>query len=269
MPELPEVEAVTRKLRAAACGAEISGCGFYRSSVTHPQEPRMLQRGVRGRRIEGVDRRGKHILVRLSGGRVLRVHLRMTGNLVVIPDCRLRPATARAWFEFADGRAMVLDDSRALGRVSVHREEDLGELLDSLGPEPLSPEFTVACLREKARASRKPAKIFLMDQKAVAGLGNIYAAEALYQARIDPRKPARDVSSRKVEALHAAIVGVLRIALDSAIAAYDTPGGFSEGESFPVAVYGREGEPCPACGAAIRRITQGGRSTYFCARCQK
>jgi len=193
----------------------------------------------------------------------------MTGNLLVIADARMRPSTVRAWFEFDDGRAMVLDDPRALGRVTFHEGREEVDLFSELGPEPLSDAFTPAGLADRARGSRKPVKIFLMDQRAVTGLGNIYAAEALFEAGIDPRRAAGRISRARLGRLHAAIVGILRVALDSAIRAYCEPGGFTEGENFPVAVYGRAGEPCPACGKPVKRIVQGGRSTYFCGRCQR
>lgn len=263
MPELPEVEAVVRRLRPQVEGARIVNCGQWRATTAQRAEHSI------GRRIETVDRRGKHILVRLEGGAFLRVHLKMTGNLTVIADARMRPNTVRAWFEFDDGRAMVLDDPRALGRVSFHNNGEEATVFKDLGPEPFSPEFTACRLIESARRSRKPVKTFLMDQRAVTGLGNIYAAEALFQAGIDPRRPACRISAPRTGRLHGAIVDVLRVALDSAIRAYFEPGGFTEGENFPVAVYGRAGEPCPACGTAVKRICQGGRSTYFCARCQR
>ena len=263
MPELPEVEAVVRRLRPQVEGARMTGCGQFRPTTANG-----LEQAV-GRRIEGVDRRGKHILVRLDGGAFLRVHLKMTGNLTVIQDARLKPATVRAWFEFEDGRAMVLDDPRALGRITFHESCEEAELFRELGPEPLSGEFTLEYLIANARGSRKPVKLFLMDQRAVTGLGNIYAAEALFEAKVDPRRAAGRISAERIGRLHRAIVAILRVALDSAVRAYSEPGGFTEGENFPAAVYGREGEPCLACGSAVRRIPQGGRSTYFCPHCQR
>ncbi|MCC7156722.1 MAG: bifunctional DNA-formamidopyrimidine glycosylase/DNA-(apurinic or apyrimidinic site) lyase [Bryobacterales bacterium] len=269
MPELPEVESVCHRLRNTALGATIVRATVYRPQMTHPQAPAKLRRSVAGRRITAVERRGKHILLRLDGDITLRVHLRMTGNLTVIPDARLRPETTRIWFDLDDGRALILNDPRALGRITVHRSAELPDLLKGLGPEPFDPSFTPAYLAEAAGRTAKPVKIFLMDQKAVAGLGNIYAAEALFQARIHPAAPAREISARKLKALHSSIVGVLTTALHSAISAYGTAGRFTEGEFFPAAVYGREDQPCPVCRARIRRIPQGGRSTYFCPRCQR
>jgi formamidopyrimidine-DNA glycosylase len=269
MPELPEVEAVTRRVRRIAAGARIVSAGFYRAGVTAPQPAERVRRGTRGRVIESVDRRGKNILIRLDSGAALRVHLRMTGNLTVIADHRLRPVTARAWFELEDGRALILDDPRALGRITLHAASELPWLFEDLGPEPLDETFTAGAFAARARGSRKPVKLLLMDQHAVAGLGNIYAAEVLFQTGIHPARPAGRIGAERLAALHAAIVDTLRLAIDSAVKAYDQPGAFTEGEDFPLAVYGREGEPCLRCRKEIRRIRQGGRSTYFCPGCQK
>ncbi len=196
-------------------------------------------------------------------------HLRLSGDLRVLPDARLRPATVRAWFELEDGRAVALDDPRALARISVHEEQEEAELFQELGPEPFGPGFTADWLYESARRTARAAKIWLMDQRTVAGLGNIYAAEALFEAGISPLRPARSLSRARVERLHGAVVKVLGLALESVRAAYERPGGFAEGEFYPVAVYGREGEPCRRCGATVRRTPQGGRSTYHCPKCQK
>ncbi len=263
MPELPEVQAVAERFRAAAPWTRITGFGQFRpgtmSGAAHAVD----------RRIEGLDRRGKNLLLRLSGGWFARVHLKMTGDLRVLPDARLRPRTVRAWFALEDGRAVVLDDPRALGRISLHPEQEEENLFRDLGPEPFSPDFTPALLFSSSRRTARPAKIWLMDQGTVAGLGNIYAAEALFEAGIDPRRPANTISRQRLERLHTAILQVLETALASVRAAYERPGAFAEGEFYPVAVYGREGEPCRRCGAAVRRIPQGGRSTYYCPKCQK
>jgi len=263
VPELPEVECVAERLRAAAPWARIVRAGQFRPSTM--QDGRMAV----GRRIDGVERRGKNLLLRLSGGWFARVHLRMTGDLLVLADARLRPETVRAWFELEDGRAVALDDPRALGRISLHKEQEEAELFRSLGPEPFSPEFTPEALEASARATERAAKIWLMDQRTVAGLGNIYAAEALFEAGIDPRRPARRLSRARLGRLHGAVREVLSLAIESVRAGYARPGGFAEGEFYPVAVYGREGEPCRRCGGTVKRIRQGGRSTYYCPKCQK
>ncbi|MBI5086678.1 MAG: bifunctional DNA-formamidopyrimidine glycosylase/DNA-(apurinic or apyrimidinic site) lyase [Acidobacteria bacterium] len=263
MPELPEVESVVVRLRDAAPWAKIAACGQFR-----PTTARGLKRTV-GRAVEAAERRGKNIILRLSGEAFLRIHLKMTGGLHVIPDAKLRKSTVRAWLTLDDGRAIVLNDPRALGRISFHHAKEERSLFADLGPEPFSEEFTPEYLIAAAKRTSKPAKIFLMDQRAVAGLGNIYAAEALFHARIHPAAPARQLSAKKLAVLHRVIRDVLELALRSASAAYEDPGGFAEAEDFPVAVYGREGEPCPRCAARVRRVAQGGRSTYYCPKCQK
>jgi formamidopyrimidine-DNA glycosylase len=265
MPELPEVEAVCRKLRKQATGATLVAAHIERRRITSQQDPAAVERQLAGRSIEHIDRRGKNILIVLSGGVTVRVHLRMTGNLYVIPDHRLRTASSSAWFELSGGRGLLFDDPRGLGTLTL----DDGAALGSLGPEPLSRPFTAEALIGSAAQSRQPAKLFLMDQRRIAGLGNIYAAEALFAAGIDPRKPIGSISRPRLRALHAAIVRILRDAVKSACRAYSRPGGFQEAEDYPPAVYGREGESCVRCEGVIRRITQGGRSTYYCPKCQR
>lgn len=269
MPELPEVEAVCRNLRRDALGASILQLRVERASVTRPQDPSTVESQTAGRYIESIERRGKNILLHLSGEAVLHIHLRMTGNLYVVPDVRFRPAKARLWMELEGGRGLIFEDSRVLGKVHLHPAEHLDRVLKQVGVEPLSSDFTAEYLRRTARATAQPAKLFLMDQRRVAGLGNIYAAEALFRAGVNPRKAARSITAAKIDRLYAAIRDILREAVASATAAYSEPGRFAEGESFPCAVYDREGEPCVVCGRSIRRIPQGGRSTYYCPQCQR
>ncbi len=269
MPELPEVEAVCLRLRRQAKGAKVAVFHAQRPNVTAPQYVEMVATVVAGRSIEGVRRRGKNILIDLSGNVTLRVHLRMTGDLYVVADARLRPVTVRAWFSLSDGRGLLFNDPRALGKIHLYAREEIDAEMAKLGVEPLSRTFRPQTLREAARGSRMPVKLFLMDQSVVAGLGNISAAEALFRAGIDPRKPAGRISPGRILRLHAEIVRVLRHAVQSASIAYKSPRRFEEAESFPNAVYDREGEECGNCGRIIRRIQQGGRSTYFCPGCQK
>jgi formamidopyrimidine-DNA glycosylase len=259
MPELPEVEAVCRRLRRDALHAEVASVKILRPNVTRPQLAGTVEKRAAGRSIEAIRRRGKNILIDLSGPEVLHIHLRMTGNLLVIPDARFHSAYTRAIFAFTDGRALVFDDPRLLGKIWIG-EERLGRI----GREPLDPSFTVGVFEAIAKKSRKPAKLFLLDQTQVAGVGNIYAAEALFRARIDPRRALSGVSKARRAALHAAIIDVLTEAVAESDRVYNAPG-----DDFPSDVYGREGEPCHRCGALIRRIPQGSRSTYFCPSCQK
>jgi formamidopyrimidine-DNA glycosylase len=269
LPELPEVEAVCRKIRAEALGTRIIQLRIARPGIARPQKVSDVERQVNDCLLQQVNRRGKNILLHLSNGVVLHVHLRMTGNLYVIPDVRFRPTATRAWLELEGGRGIVFEDPRALGKVHAYKEADLHKVLKKSGVEPLSEEFTVAFLIEVSTKSRKPAKLFLMDQKPVAGLGNIYVAESLWRARIHPQKPMNEVSKPKLKALHAAIQDILKEGVESAVLAYAEPGSFSEAEGFECAVYDREDKPCLRCKRKIKRIPQGGRSTYFCAGCQK
>ena len=268
MPELPEVEAVCRKLRGTVVGFGIVAVEARRCAAASVAELAV------GRRITAVDRRAKHILVRLSDGYTLHVHLRMTGNLFAIPDVRLHGAGARVVFELSApnrkvGPGMIYADPRALGRLEIVETAVIDAAMAELGPEPLGTEFTSAAFAASARASRQPAKLFLMDQTKVAGLGNIYVAEALFRAGIDPRKPLARLKRPRLDRLHGEIVSMVEDAIQSACRAYAGPGTFSEAEEFPLAVYGRESEPCQGCSGLIQRIAQGGRSTYYCPKCQK
>lgn len=267
MPELPEVEAVCRVVRRPLRGRRIVSAHVSRRRVCAPQTPEEFARAVTGRRFRAVERRGKNILIHLDGVTIW-VHLRMTGNLYTIADARLRPVSVSAHLVLDNGRSLVFDDPRGLGVMRAIPAERLARALGPMGVDPLAPEFTPERFVALARSSRAAIKLFLMDQRRIAGLGNIYAAEALYCARIDPRSIGARLSSARLRRLHAAIVAVLSNAIKSASLAYQRPGGFAKAEEFDPAVYGREGLQCRRCRGRIRRIQQGGRSTYFCPRCQ-
>lgn len=265
MPELPEVEAVVRKLRADAVGARIRQVEVLRARSTQPQPADELRR-AEGQTIGEVERRGKNIVLWLRRGDGIRIHLRMTGNLYVVPDVRLRPATARVVFTLAAGRGLIFDDPRVMGTVHYLTAAEIEKKLAKIGVDPLSRAFTAAHLAEAAARSKRPAKLFLMGQDVVSGLGNIYAAEALFQARIHPRTPVNRLRREQLVLLHSAIRTVLRAAVRKSVKEYRRPGYF---EHMQFAVYGRKGEPCRVCGGPVGRIEQAGRSTYFCPRCQR
>lgn len=265
MPELPEVEAVTGKLRMTAIGAPIRDVRVLRPRAAHPQSPDILKDAI-GHCIESIERRGKNILLHLDRGLSLRVHLRMAGNLEVIRDHRLHRSAVRVLFQFADGRGLVFDDSRMLGSVNLYETWEVSALLGGVGVDPLSAEFTSEFFVRVAGRSSRPAKLFLMAQSPISGLGNIYSAEALFQARISPVKPMRLLSRRKLTSLHAAIQEVLREAIPQAVLSYSHPG---HHESMGYRVYDREGKPCVRCRTPIVRMHQGGRSTYYCRKCQR
>ena len=268
MPELPEVEAVCQVVRRALTGRTIVSAHVARRRFCLPQTPAAFARAVAGRRYREVERRGKNILIHLEGV-TLWAHLRMTGNLYPLADPRLRVSTVAAWLVLDNGGALAFNDPRGLGMLRAVDPQRLPPALHALGPDPLSPAFTAEHFVALAHGVKSPVKIWLLDQRRLAGHGNIYAAEALYRAGIDPRRPAGQLRRARLVRLHAAIVGVLTDALQSAAEAYRRPGRFAEGEWFDVAVYGREGLPCRRCGRRVRRIPQGGRSTYFCPRCQR
>jgi formamidopyrimidine-DNA glycosylase len=260
MPELPEVEAARRVLEEAARGKTIS-----RLSLSHPS----LRRGVdadrltalAGRRVERATRRGKHQLLHLDDGRVIHVHFRMNGDWSVGREDAPLPRYERASLVFTDGTRVSLVDSRALCTVRIH--DAAGDALPDMGLEATDPQLDASTLRVALARRRIPIKVALLDQRVLAGLGNIYAAEALWHARISPRAPAASLRSARL----ARLVDGIRAAL---AAAEMEPGRYSGGEGTSrLHVYGREGEACSRCGATIRRIVQAGRSTYYCPRCQR
>lgn len=268
MPELPEVEAVRRRLERDVVGARLSDVVIHRAGSIAPQTEAVFRSSVRGARIEGVSRRAKHLFVHLGNGQSLHIHLRMTGNLYVLPEDGMFPSSARLAFSIEGGRTLVFDDPRCFGRVHVVRTGEIDDALPLLGPDALDEEFSADKLVDIARGSGLAAKVFLMDQSKIAGLGNIYAAEALFVARIHPEVPIRNVNTRKIKRLHGAVRSVLSAAIDCCERAYFRPGTFREGSQYPAAVYGREGKPCMRCGTPVGRLTQNGRSSYFCPRCQ-
>lgn len=269
MPELPEVEAVRRRLARDCVGARIVHAEVRRQGTLGTQTARDFRKRAEGAVVADVERRAKHLFLHLDNSNTLHMHLRMTGNVYILPDSRFPPARARLFFHLEDGRALVFDDPRCLGRVRAVATASLSELLPPLGPEPLDPAFSPKVFLDMARKSKMPAKLFLMDQSKIAGLGNIYAAEALHVARVDPRTAIGTLSTTQLRRLHAAIQNVLEIAIPCCERAYSQPGQFVEADEYPMAVYGREGLPCPRCATAVARIAQGGRSTYFCPRCQR
>jgi formamidopyrimidine-DNA glycosylase len=256
MPELPEVEAALEILRTRARGRTI-----VRMRVLHPALRRRLApkqlRALAGARIARVERRGKHQLLHLDDGRILHAHFRMNGDWMLAETGAELPRFARAVLDFDDGSALVFVDSRALGTIDVHpagAELDLG-----LGPDAADPEWTAAQLAAALAPRRGPIKPALLDQRLVAGLGNIYAAESLWRARISPVAPCNTLTRAQVVALRKAIEAVIVRATGSR---------YTDDDTVTLDVYDREGKPCRRCRAPIERIVQAGRSTYYCPHCQ-
>lgn len=250
MPELPEVEAAVRVLREAAEGRTIVRARVMHRSLRARVAPSRL-RSLVGARVDRIERRGKHQLLHLDDGRALHAHFRMAGDWVVDRAAAPPPRFARAVVELDDGARIWLVDPRALSTLDVHEATAPLEL--GLGPEATDPAIRPQDLARGLTRRRGAIKPALLDQRLVAGIGNIYAVEALWRARLDPRAPAASLTRSELARLLAAIRAVMRRALDAAIR---------------FAVYGREGLPCRRCRTPVARIVQAGRSTYFCPHCQ-
>ncbi len=276
MPELPEVEHVVRALRRAVLGRRIVAAELRLPKLIAPMSTSTFKHRVKNAFIESIGRRGKYILIELDSDRVLAVHLRMTGQFLVLTSDDQLPPHAHAIFYLDDERRLVFRDQRQFGVMKLVTKSELSETkgIRELAPEPFSDDFNLDYLKETLAQSRRTLKTLLLDQTRVLGLGNIYAAEALFRAGINPFKVASGLSARRVERLHQAIRDVLRAAVSGNSARrinLENPNGFSYGEAFGRVwqVYEREGEACFKCGTGIRRLTHGGRSTYWCPRCQR
>jgi formamidopyrimidine-DNA glycosylase len=276
MPELPEVELVARALDRIITNRRIIAARLLRANLAPETPPRRFARLLRGATVEAVGRRGKHILMHLDNGRVLITHLRMTGRFLYLPTEAPLPKHTHALFYLDNERRLVFTDQRHFGLMKIVATAELYETkeLRSLAPEPFSEEFTPDYLHTALSRSRRTLKETLLDQKRVLGLGNIYAAEALFTARINPFTIASELTKRRVPRLHRAILDILSESLSHGSTMNVDPenidgsyyGGSYEGHWR---VYDREGEPCPKCKASIRRISHAGRSTFFCPRCQR
>jgi formamidopyrimidine-DNA glycosylase len=301
MPELPEVEQVVRALRRAITGRRIIASEISLPKLILPSSQSVFNRKLKGSRITGVSRRGKFILIELESsgalpdGRataprrarglqklarqqalVLVVHLRMTGKFVSLSADDALPKHAHAIFYLDNDRRLVFCDQRQFGVMKLVKRTALSKTkgIRELAPEPFGEDFSLRYLRETLARSRRTMKTLLLDQTRVLGLGNIYAAEALFRAGINPFKEAASLSARRVGRLHQAILDVLRDAISDSSTSrvkLEHRNGFSYGEAFERfwQVYEREGEPCVKCGARIRRVVHGGRSTYWCPKCQR
>ena len=298
MPELPEVEHVVRALRPAIVGRRILATEVKLPKLIAPSTPSLFNRKLKGRTITGVSRRGKYILIELDGngallqgraadrgkyqkpdrkgGLVLAVHLRMTGKFISLSPDEDLPKHAHAIFYLDSDRRLVFRDQRQFGVMKLLARDRVMKTkgISELAPEPFGEDFSLAYLKETLGRSRRTLKTLLLDQTRVLGLGNIYAAEALFRAGVNPFKTASTLSSRRVERLHQAILDVLNEAISESSTSrvnLEHSNGFSYGEAFERfwQVYEREGEPCLKCGARICRIAHGGRSTYWCPKCQR
>jgi formamidopyrimidine-DNA glycosylase len=271
MPELPEVETVVAELRPHLVGRRILTAEvFWQRTIAAPDLPAFAAR-LRGTQITSLGRRGKYLLFELDSGDVLIIHLRMTGRLEIVPgDSPVRTGPhVRAWFDISGGESLVFTDARKFGRIWLAQEP--AEVLGSLGPEPLDWQFDAARLAGRIQRRRVAVKALLLDQSVVAGIGNIYADEALFLAGIHPLRPGVSLSADEIDRLHDAIRQVLREAISqqgTTLRDYRPPYGLEGAYQHQLRVYQQTGRPCPRCGTPIERIRVTQRSTHFCPHCQ-
>lgn len=278
MPELPEVEAVVRTLRPLVWGRRIRCAHALHPIATKPQSAAHVSRLVEGKRIRTVERKSKYVLLRLDRG-LLTLHFRLDGQLLWFSNVkelferanqRERGVHVDVAFELDRG-ILGFADGRHFGRVHAWNSVEECRGLGVLGIDALSSEFTPRRFKQMLSASRRPLKEFLLDQRRVAGLGNIYSCEALWHARLDPRRRANSLNPQEALRLHKAIVSVLKRALECCLHPapdFRDPQWWFQGLETLLRAYAREGKSCRRCGRPIRRIAQGGRSTYYCKRCQ-
>jgi formamidopyrimidine-DNA glycosylase len=276
MPELPEVELVCRFLNKLVSGRRIENAQLLRQRLAPHSTSRSFSKGLGGSTINSVQRRGKHILFDLDNGRTLLTHLRMSGRFMLLQTEIEPPKFTHAIFELNGGERLVFQDQRHFGfmRVSPTQEIHVLPEIKKLAPEPFSDEFSVQYLHGELKRSKKSLKEFLLDQTRVCGLGNIYAAEALFLAGIHPSKRSQTLSRTRTALLHGNIRQIFTEAIDAGstlnIDPSDSDSAYYGGEyERNWRVYEREGQPCSKCGNQIRRSKHGGRSTYFCPTCQK
>jgi formamidopyrimidine-DNA glycosylase len=303
MPELPEVEYTARQLRSAVVGSTIREVQvFWDRTVAHPKLPDFLAE-IAGRRIEGVRRRGKLLLLDLNGDLFLSIHRRMTGNFLLLPagwklDMSLRESDPLAWktkgptfhppvttevsysretnycrvcFELADGSYLLFTDPRKFGRIELWPRAQEEAVFANLGPEPLSDAFTVERFAQALMRCRTGLKQALLDQEVVAGIGNIYADEALYYACLHPACRADSLTPDEVRLLHEGIIAVLTLGIEHGGTSFNDYRDLwgQAGQNYNhVSVYHQEGKPCKRCHTLIERIVIAQRSTHFCPRCQ-
>lgn len=266
MPELPEVETVVRQLRRRIAGRTFAGVRVLWPRTVEGSGGEFRRR-LRGLAVARVVRRGKYIGVECAGGAFLTIHLRMTGKLVERLEAGDR-RHLRASFAFADGGALHFVDARKFGRMRLWPCR--GDSCPGLGPEPLRPQAVRAALG--GRRTKRPVKSVLLDQAVLAGIGNIYADEALFAAGIHPRRPLSSLRDEEIENLSRSVPRILRAAIrrnGTTLRNYRTVAGESGENQGHLSVYGRTGEPCSRCGAMIERIRINGRSSHYCPRCQK
>ena len=273
MPELPEVETVRRRLEPALVGRRFERVEIDDPRLTRPEDPAEVAAELTGERVEALERRGKYLVVRFESGRVLLIHLRMTGTLLhAAPGKPTDVPHRRAVVNLDDGSDVVYRDVRRFGTWLLVEPDALDSYLaQRLGGEPLGRTFTTRTLAASLANRRVPVKAALLDQRTLAGLGNIYVDEALWRARIHPLRPARGLDADEVRALREGIKRALEAGIKrqgATLRDYRQPDGSAGSMQNEFKVYGRLGEPCDRCGTLIEKTRVAGRGTWYCPACQ-
>ncbi len=274
MPELPEVESVRLRLEPRLVGRTFEHVQIDDRRLVRPYEPIEVEAELEGERVASLERRGKYLIVRFESGRSLLIHLRMTGSLLHAPGGSLQDDPhRRAVVRLDDGSDVAYRDVRRFGTWLLVEAGELDPYLDArVGSEPLAGEFTPAELARRLAGRRAPIKAALLDQRTLAGMGNIYVDEALWRARLHPLRPAGELTRAEVRRLHQAIRAALAVGIErqgSTLRDYRLPDGDSGEMQHEFKVYGRGGEPCDRCGTPIEKTRAGGRGTWYCPRCQR
>jgi formamidopyrimidine-DNA glycosylase len=274
MPELPEVETTRLQLEPHLVGRRFDHVAIDDPRLVRPFEPTAVAAELEGERVASLDRRGKYLIVRFESGRSLLIHLRMTGSLRCAPAGELdADPHRRALVTLDDGADVAYRDVRRFGTWQLLEQGELDPYLDErLGVEPLGRTFTSKRLAERLEGRLAPIKAALLDQRTVAGLGNIYVDEALWRAQIHPRRPAKSLDPDEVATLTRAVKAALRAGVarqGASLRDYSTPDGARGRMQDRFRVYGRDGEPCSRCGTPVEKIRTAGRGTWYCPNCQR
>jgi formamidopyrimidine-DNA glycosylase len=275
MPELPEVETVRIRLEPKLVGRRLTSVEISDPRLTRPFEPAEVAGELAGERVAALERRGKYLVVRFESGRVLLIHLRMTGQLLHANGGSLPgdDVHRRAVVSLDDGSDVIYRDVRRFGTWLLVEPGELEPYLgERVGGEPLAAGFSGKRLAGVLAGRRAPVKAVLLDQRRLAGVGNIYADEALWRARVHPQRPAGELGPENVAALHRGIRAALRAGIarqGATLRNYRTPDGARGRMQEEFKVYGREGEPCERCGTPIEKIRAAGRGTWYCPTCQQ
>jgi formamidopyrimidine-DNA glycosylase len=270
MPELPEVQTTINELKPGVVGRRIKSVNLLTPGAIAQPSPEQFIKGLTGRKILGISRRGKHLIFGLDNGRFLIIHMRMTGSLLLklAADEPVNPV--RVAINLDDGNAIHFRDIRRFGRMWL--VDSVDPVVGNLGQEPLEPHFTADVLARILDNHKKSIKSLLLDQTKIAGIGNMYADEILHAARIHPRQPANSLKKGEVNRLYSAIPEVLQRGIKNKGASTDTyirPAGTRGEAHLEFQVAHRKGKTCPVCGGPIERIVVNQRGTFFCPKCQK